>query len=671
MPLQSTQIQAAATKQRAAAHDQAQHVRLIAGPGTGKSFAIEERISWLLSRSVPAAQIYAVSFTRASARDLRDRVQKLCTNRGQSNVAGVSVGTLHSLALRALRKAGLLSRYPADPLVLDNWELENIFDAEFGHKFGINKNRREQIRLEHEAFWSTGVWSPANYVSPNPQISQAERNDFSNFHGPRSQCYSCVLPGEIVRQCVDNAKSGTFNIVQLLQLEHLVVDEYQDLNPMDLLLVDLIAAQGAFVFVAGDDDQSIYSFRFASPIGIQDFTQKYQNCGQHTLDDCFRCTSNIVHTAQSLIHSHTQPSRIPKRLRSLYASAIPALTGVVHRWHFGRDVQEVQALAESCRDLIAAGLDASDILILISNKRVLLRPLLQALDAVRVAYEPPRAEGFLDSRVGRMVLSIVRVVCDSDDYMAHRTLMGIVSGIGVQTCDQIAELVIANSLNYRSIFDQPLPSGVFSGRALGAINRMRSICSTLYNWTSNDTIGLRITDIENIIQNLLGTNDAANWNAYGTGLPSGMTLEELRDYLWADTDEQQTALLTAIYERLNIPTTVSTLPSRVRVMTMHGAKGLSAKVVFIPGLEEEILPGSRRRPYPGLVLEAARLLYVSITRAQACCVLSYAHGRVVYGQYKIHTPSRFTTHLSGQFSWRTARLSGNEVHDILNTVASL
>ena len=671
MPLQSAQIQAAATKQRAAAYDQAQHVRLIAGPGTGKSFAIEERISWLLGRNVPAAQIYAVSFTRASARDLSDRVQRFCASRGQSNVAGVSVGTLHSLALRALRMAGLLSRYPANPLVLDNWELENVFDAEFGHRYGINKNRREQIRLEHEAFWSTGRWNPANYVSPTTPITQAERTNFSNFHGPRSQCYSCVLPGEIIGQCVVNAKSGMFNIVQLLQIEHLVVDEYQDLNPMDLRLVDFIAAQGAFVFVAGDDDQSIYSFRFASPAGIQNFTQLYPNCGQHTLEDCFRCTSNIVHTAQSLIHSHAQPSRIPKRLRSLYASANPALNGVVHRWRFGRGVQEAQALAKSCRDLIAAGLDPSDILVLISNKRVLLRPLIQALDGVRVAYEPPRAEGFLDSTVGRMALSIIRIVCDLEDYMAHRAFMGLISGIGVRTCNDIAELVIANSLNYRSIFDQPLPSGVFGGRALSAVNRVRTICSMLYSWTSNDTIGVRITDIESIIQSVLGPNHASSWNAYASGLPPGMTLEELRDYLWADTDEQQTALLTTVYERLNMPMTVSTLPSRVRVMTMHGAKGLSAKVVFVPGLEEEILPGPRRRPYPGLVLEAARLLYVSITRARACCVLSCAQSRVVYGQHETHTPSRFTANLTGQFSWRTAGLNGSEVHDILSAVSFL
>jgi superfamily I DNA/RNA helicase len=149
----------------------------------------------------------------------------------------------------------------------------------------------------------------------------------------------------------------------------------------------------------------------------------------------------------------------------------------------------------------------------------------------------------------------------------------------------------------------------------------------------------------------------------------GMTLEELRDYLLADTGEQQAALLQVVLERLNLPLPAAgVLPPRVRVMTMHGAKGLSGKVVFIPGLEEEILPGPWRQPYPGLVLEAARLLYVSITRARAACIISYAQRR---GQFGRHTPSRFTVHLGGPFFARAGGLSSVEVQHITNEVSHL
>src|SRR5262249_51933003 len=153
---------------------------------------------------------------------------------------------------------------------------------------------------------------------------------------------------------------------------------------------------------------------------------------------------------------------------------------------------------------------------------------------------------------------------------------------------------------------------------------------------------------------------------FQNALPGGMTLEELQDYLWADTDEQQEEILTNVFTRLGLqipPTGV--LPQRIRIMTMHSAKGLSARVVFIPGLEHDTFPGPRRQPYPGLVMEAARMLYVSVTRARVSVVLSYCRNRVLFGQWTQQTPSVFTTQLNGIFNDRTGGLTQQEVQDIM------
>src|SRR5262249_40232439 len=146
------------------------------------------------------------------------------------------------------------------------------------------------------------------------------------------------------------------------------------------------------------------------------------------------------------------------------------------------------------------------------------------------------------------------------------------------------------------------------------------------------TLEQRSAEIGGIIQNHFNVAESAKWQGFAANLPQGMTLEEMRDFLWADTDEQQAGVLESAMARLalSIPEQ-GPLPPRVRVMTMHGAKGLSARVVFIPGLEEPIFPGPWRQPYPGLILEAARLLYVSITRARVACVLSFAGRRLVNG----------------------------------------
>ena len=136
MPITDEQKAAAIQLQQAAAHDENGKVRIIAGPGTGKSYTIEERVCWLLGRGIDPLAIYAISFTRASAADLRERIRGYCEDR---NVAGgnhVRVSTLHTLALRILRLAGLLEAYPVSPVILDDWELKHILDAEYSETAG-------------------------------------------------------------------------------------------------------------------------------------------------------------------------------------------------------------------------------------------------------------------------------------------------------------------------------------------------------------------------------------------------------------------------------------------------------------------------------------------------------------------------------------------------------
>ena len=274
MPATQQQLSTARTQQHAAAHDTAGQTRLVAGPGSGKSFAIEERVSWLLANGTAGNNICAISFTNASADDLRERITKSCNANGL-DASSVSITTMHSLALRILRKANLLVRFPATPLVLDQWEIRNIFDAEFGAAQNIGKTRTQDIRRNREAFWSTNSYNPPNYIPPDPPIAEVEREAMANFLSRFDQLYSCILPGEIVRECVDNIRAGLIQPAELVELQQLIVDEYQDFNPIDLEFVNSMISDGAIAFVAGDDDQSIYSFRFAFPRGIQDFPAKY------------------------------------------------------------------------------------------------------------------------------------------------------------------------------------------------------------------------------------------------------------------------------------------------------------------------------------------------------------------------------------------------------------
>jgi DNA helicase-2/ATP-dependent DNA helicase PcrA len=367
-----------------------------------------------------------------------------------------------------------------------------------------------------------------------------------------------------------------------------------------------------------------------------------------------------LHTG--LINQFPAAGRIPKNPISLYSAVSPPTQGAVHLWKFVSAQREAVAIAESCRDLIAAGMNPRDILILLSNQRALSQPLMEELATAGVQAEHPKEESFIDREAGRLVYALLRIISNANDYVAHRALLGLRRGVAVGKCRQVFDAVIGANLNFRSIFYNALPGGVFTGHSLTTINHARTTCAGLAGWATSDTIAQRNAEITQFITTHFNTTEAAHWQSFIAPLPPDMNLEELLDFMRAETDVQQTHILEAVMQRLVLPVPESgVLAPRVRIMTMHGAKGLSGKVVFIPGLEEEIFPGPWRQPYPGLILEAARLLYVSITRARAACVLSLVHRRTIKGSSEVMTPSRFAPHIGGPFTPQNGCMTPAEV----------
>lgn len=684
MTIRAQDQQTAQDVQHAAAHAPEQQVRLIAGPGTGKSATIEERVCWLLQQNVNPTRIAVISFTNASVVDLRLRLHSYCHARNQDGIDDVSISTLHSLSLRLLRRAHLLENYPTRPLVLDDWELENIYDEEFGQAQGVNsKPRREEIRRYYEALWSTGHPNAPTYVPPVPPITDEERQRFTLFHQPTSQVYSCVLPGEIVRKCADAVAAGVMDVVGLLGIEHLIVDEYQDLNMVDLQFVDQVAEAGVNLFVVGDDDQSIYSFRHASPLGLQRFNVRYPGAALHSLRHCFRCTRQVLHAASTLILNNAAPDRIQKNLVSLYSTAEPPNQGIVHRWRFTTATQEAAGIAESCSALIAAGLPAKEILVLLATRSAqggLWSAIRDAFDQAGLPYDPPKEEGFADTEAGRLLLALTRIVCSRDkdgtpeDLVAHRVLLGLKRGVGPTTCNRIREFVIATAnTGFRDLFyAAELPDGL-GARMRSALDHARQTCATLAAWQPDETLNNRSGEINAIVRSTLDDEAGDAWLDFAEPLPRGMRLSELRDYVWADNAQQRNEILVAVHQRLGVAAVVPQPQAldRVRVMTMHGAKGLSARVVFIPGLEQGLLPNQHQAPYVAQLLEAARLLYVSITRARAACVMSFAVRRTIRGEFRQQQPSQFAGHTGGAFVARAAGLTTAEAGAISGVVNEL
>ena len=656
MGLREEQRLAAKAVQEIAARDSAMATRVFAGPGTGKSRAVAERTRWLIQdQQVSPKRIRVVSFTRAASADLRAKVHDSLASDQVLDPAAVDVGTLHSLALGVLRQAKLLEQYPVDPSVLDEWERKNLVDKEFAlTRSDTTPGRAEDIREFHEAWCATEQQSPPNYDSPSGgPITQDEKEAFIAFHSRRSQTYSYVLPGEMVLKCVDQARQNLLKLRNLVRIDHLLVDEFQDLNPVDLGFVRILHKEGVSLWVCGDDDQSVYAFRHATPKGIQTFHRRYSRVSLRELTHCFRCTPEILSAAAQLLVRHAGPDRIRKSTRSLWETADPPVRGRVERWTFRSGKAEAKGVATACRDLIEAGENPSDILILINNKNVLAKGIEEALDDAGVAHDSLRAEPFRDTDVGRFLLSVLRIVCEPNNYVAHRTLLQTLRRVGVRVCAQIADEIVAMNVRFRDLFYLSAARDGFSeGSAKRkALERAAAICGEISQWAQDEELAERRDDLYRLAEQNRSPDEAEDWKEFIAALPGAITLRELKDYISADTGSRQDEVLESVRDRIGEDefAGVPASPRRVRLMTLHGSKGLTAQYVFVPGLEEGVFPNQRQTKHTARVEEAARLLYVGMTRARIGLVLSWAEWRVDRGQLDERSPSRFLESTGGAF----------------------
>lgn len=682
MPITPEQRAAADQRQTQAAEVTADYVRLVAGPGTGKSKTIEKRIAFLLEQDVPPGLITVISFTRTTCRELQTRITQHCAALGGAN--NVRVATMHALALRLLRTGNLLGQlYPSDPAILDNWESKAIYDQEFARYAGCTPTRAAEIRNAHDARWQT--LDPA--LLDQAAITQAERTAFNQFHATRSNLYSCVLPGELIYQCVEAIENNAIDPELLPEIDHLVVDEFQDLNACDQRFVRLLADRGAKLFVAGDDDQSIYSFRHADPRGIIEFPQQYGGSVTRELIDCFRCTPAVLNPASQMIA--VNPNRIPKHLQALYGNAEPPLNGHLCVWRLPDPEAEALAIAASCRKLVNEGLAKDQILILISDRDLQLNVITAALDEAELSYEAPAGQALASESVLRSVYCVLRILngvaANRPDYMAHRALLSTMEGVGINTQVRIATACIHNNQNFHDLFYLQQSPAWLAVRPARAVQRVKHLLTAVADWTLDNTLADRATLLAELIAEYL-LEDAGNidtvclsWTELVALLPAEMTLGEVLELLAATSESDQEAVLKRVHERLQIEQDVAeAAEGKIRILTMHGAKGLSGKVVFIPSAEQGVMPRFRAIQAAGLLIEARRLFYVSLTRAMAACIITHPFQRIgasaqrLAGRGRIRLPrSQFLNEMGVASQIRTDGLTDQEAKSIVNSVNNL
>lgn len=579
-------------EQQLAASHFGSSARVLAGPGTGKTRTLTNRVAYLLQeRNVPAKEIVVLTFTRAAANELRSR---LIEELGLPELDLPRVRTLHSFALRTLLDhsghAGI-----AQPMrVADDFEEKHVLHSELSQALGRSPTEIKEALRAYEATWNTlnkkdDAWERIEYG----QVLEEELRNLC-------EVYNFILRGQLIYMLVEFLGANPL-IAQSLNITHVLVDEYQDLNLCDQQAIALLEKAGASLFVVGDDDQCIYQFRHANPLGIRTFTEHRNPVGDYQLDVCHRCPKRIVEMGSKLIGR--EKGRLPKK----YKSWSNAASGDVQVLQFRGQDEEAAGIARICRHYIDQGLlIPRDIAILLVSRR-LSRPIEDALKrldipvASLVSLWPLGGAEDDVKHKGRQVYCILRLLVDQNDSLALRTWLGAQDSVGIKAIQQLRQYCQDHKLTIWAACSTISSNPNLLPRHGQTIKRhFDRLCSWL--------LTLRIHSLtEEVIDECLSR----------VGIESPER-DYIVQFLWKikGNDNTVSELILSL-QTLDLRAESFLDSDAVRIMTIHKAKGLSSELVIIPALEDEVMPGKYEE-------NARRLLYVAMTRSRNYLIMTHA-----------------------------------------------
>lgn len=574
-----------------------ERMRVIAGPGTGKSFAMKRRVARLLEvENVPPERILAVTFTRVAAEDLHRELVGLGVE-GANDLRG---RTLHSLAMSILMQNHVLPVLGRHPRPLNDFELEPLLE-DLSADHGNKHQRRRQLKAFGAAWARLQVDEPGFARTEEDQAFSDDVVDWLTLH-------EAMLMDEVVPQLLQYLRANP-GCPELDQYDHLLIDEYQDLNRAEQDVLRLLG-QNSSMCVIGDDDQSIYSFKHAHPEGIRVWGHP-DPTEEHAIAECRRCPTAIVRMANTLI------SRNPGRPGEAMVERPENGQGEVVVRQYPTVEDEAAAVAEKISELIETGVQPREIIVL-AQRKTFANPIYRRLLEEGIPTKSYYAESSLDSLEAQERLALLKLFLNNEDKVALRWLLGF----GHQRW---------RKTQYARILEHTRQTGQSQWATLVALADGGLVIPHVRQLVERfEEIRAQLDELENadgfdgFLELWLQDNEETR-----------LLADEVSYVL--DDVETPAELLDKLIENITRPD-VPMEVAEVRVMSLHKSKGLSAPFVFVVGCVEGLLPGQLRPPATqaerdAKIQEDRRLFYVGITRAKAqlpdrpgYLALSYARG---------------------------------------------
>jgi len=580
------------------AHQPDRHARILAGPGTGKSATL---VMWLgnLSDGADPPKLKLLTFTRAATSELAGKVLD------HEALAAERPSTVHSFAISALLQNEGAGDFPQPLRMVDDWEKNQIVESSLARRARVNKRRIRRLMQEMAA-----AWESLN-EEEDPKVDPEERRRFLGVWNEHRTIYGYTLPAELPYAFLTALKDHPD--LDGIDFDLLIVDEYQDLNACDLAMLKEIAKRGCAVIGAGDDDQSIYSFRKADPEGIRRFDTDYPEAVTYPLSISRRCGRHILDWATSVIEGD-----VDRPVKPRLNCPDEASDGEVALLAFRGQKSEATGIARLVKQLIDRdGLAPKEILILLrgDHNGQFSGPIKEALEKEGVECSDPDAlKRLLAETTNRWVLEVMRLAENPEDSIAWASLLYLTSGISDSFVDQVYDVARGDGTSFSTALMQLRAAG-FPGLPAPSARQAETVIADVTGWLD----AVEVPD----------ETPEGGWGqwiieAAGDAIvpaPSDELIE-----LLGDLDELvETAQPLGRYLGQITPLGKDLAASQsegVRIMSMASSKGLTVRAAIVAAVENDIIP----RPEAPMD-EERRLLYVAMTRATEHLFLTWTRTR--------------------------------------------
>jgi len=628
---------------------------ILAGAGSGKTKVLTSRVAWLIhNQTTSPGGILAVTFTNKAAREMLVRI----SSQLPINTRGMWVGTFHGLCNRFLKKhykdAGLpeifqildsADQKSAIKRVLKSMKVDEELFTSKDLQYFINANKEEGVRS-------------SNYQAFD-DISK-KKNEVYSMYEKQCQKEGVVDFAELLLRCLELLQKNVAIREHYQSIfKHILVDEFQDTSKLQYQWLKLLTSDESFIFAVGDDDQSIYGFRGASPGNMKDLQKDFKIKNVIKLEQNYRSKNNILNAANAIINNNKD--RLGK---NLWASSGDG--DLIRQYTALDDRLEATYLVDEIKMMHRAGSRYDQIAILYRNNAQ-SRVIEMAMVSNQIPYRVYGGLRFFERAEIKHTLAYLRLISNKNDDSAFLRIVNFPPrGIGARSIEQLDDYAKRNDCSMweaAKIFSsenkspkisifisliQNLEDQIHGNGIDESIDSINTYSGLKEHYAKDKDGGSRIENLDELVsaaKSYMIDSREENPEHVLTENQS-LALAEFLDYTSLESGELQ----------------ASAGDDALQLMTIHSSKGLEFDVVFITGLEDGLCPHERSLLEQKGIEEERRLMYVAVTRARNKLYLSLAQSRMTYGQPRYNLPSRFLDEIPEEL---IKRLNSSKDKDLL------